>query len=123
LESSEGKIFLKKKRSLFCLVNNRNFFYFILYRTGSGKSTIALSLFRFVEPSNGKILIDGIDISSIGVGDLRSSITIIPQDPILFTGKLKRLKFYIMIIKFLYIYIKFIIYRNDSFKFGCILTL
>jgi ABC-type transport system involved in Fe-S cluster assembly fused permease/ATPase subunit len=61
----------------------------ILYRTGSGKSTIALSLFRFVEPSNGRIFIDGIDINAIGVEDLRSRITIIPQDPILFTGNYK----------------------------------
>ncbi|CAG8847868.1 406_t:CDS:2, partial [Gigaspora margarita] len=58
-------------------------------RTGSGKSTIALSLFRFVEPSDGKILVDEIDISSVGVEDLRSRITIIPQDPILFTGTIR----------------------------------
>ncbi|CAG8459975.1 16431_t:CDS:10 [Acaulospora morrowiae] len=58
-------------------------------RTGSGKSTIALSLFRFIEPSGGHISIDGIDISSIGVEDLRSRITIIPQDPILFSGTIR----------------------------------
>ncbi|CAG8467253.1 3846_t:CDS:2, partial [Scutellospora calospora] len=58
-------------------------------RTGSGKSTITLALFRFVEPSDGKILVDGIDISSVGVEDLRSRITIIPQDPILFTGTIR----------------------------------
>ncbi|CAG8799525.1 2902_t:CDS:2, partial [Racocetra persica] len=58
-------------------------------RTGSGKSTIALAMFRFVEPSDGKILVDEIDISSVGVEDLRSRITIIPQDPILFTGTIR----------------------------------
>ncbi|CAG8489136.1 4720_t:CDS:10, partial [Dentiscutata heterogama] len=58
-------------------------------RTGSGKSTIALALFRFVEPSDGRILVDELDISSVGVEDLRSRITIIPQDPILFTGTIR----------------------------------
>ncbi|CAG8551648.1 12892_t:CDS:2, partial [Racocetra fulgida] len=58
-------------------------------RTGSGKSTIALAMFRFVEPSYEKILVDEIDISSVGVEDLRSRITIIPQDPILFTGTIR----------------------------------
>ncbi|RHZ45493.1 hypothetical protein Glove_673g31 [Diversispora epigaea] len=61
----------------------------IVGRTGSGKSTIALSLFRFIEPSEGKIFIDGIDVSTIGVEDLRSRITIIPQDPMLFTGSIR----------------------------------
>jgi ABC-type multidrug transport system fused ATPase/permease subunit len=70
------------------------FTYFIpfFFRTGSGKSTLALTLFRFMEQSEGKIYIDGIDISTIGVYDIRSRITIIPQDPILFTGKILYLK-------------------------------
>ena len=52
-------------------------------RTGSGKSTLLLSLFRILEGNNGKILIDDIDISKIGLEILRNSLTIIPQEPIL----------------------------------------
>jgi ABC-type multidrug transport system fused ATPase/permease subunit len=58
-------------------------------RTGSGKSTITLCLFRILESITGKILIDDIDISKIGLDKLRSSLTIIPQDPCLFQGTLK----------------------------------
>ncbi|KAJ7121096.1 multidrug resistance-associated ABC transporter [Mycena epipterygia] len=58
-------------------------------RTGSGKSTLAMSLLRFVDPSSGKIVIDGIDISTIGTYDLRSRITFIPQDATLFSGSLR----------------------------------
>ena len=52
----------------------------VLGRTGSGKSTLALSFFRFVEPVEGRILIDGVDISKIGLTDLRSKLTIIPRE-------------------------------------------
>jgi ABC-type multidrug transport system fused ATPase/permease subunit len=52
----------------------------ILGRTGSGKSTLAMSLFRFVEPNQGRILVDDIDITTIGLTDLRSRITIIPRE-------------------------------------------
>ena len=58
-------------------------------RTGSGKSTICLCLFRLLEAYDGQILIDNIDISTIGLDLLRSSITIIPQDPCLLEGTLK----------------------------------
>ncbi|KAJ7485641.1 multidrug resistance-associated ABC transporter [Mycena latifolia] len=61
----------------------------ILGRTGSGKSTLALSFFRFVEPTEGKILVDGLDISQVGLTDLRSRITIIPQDPTILSGSLR----------------------------------
>ncbi|TFK86901.1 ATP-binding cassette transporter [Polyporus arcularius HHB13444] len=61
----------------------------VLGRTGSGKSTLALSFFRFVEPVEGRILIDGIDISKIGLTDLRSRLTIIPQDPTILSGTLR----------------------------------
>ena len=61
----------------------------IVGRTGSGKSTIALCLFRILEAKEGKIYIDGVDISQIGLKKLRSNITIIPQDPTLMEGSLK----------------------------------
>ena len=51
----------------------------VLGRTGSGKSTLALSFFRFVDPVEGRIIIDGLDISKVGLADLRSRLTIIPR--------------------------------------------
>lgn len=61
----------------------------IVGRTGSGKSTMALSFFRFLEASSGSISIDGIDISKMGIQDLRTQLTIIPQDAILFSGTIR----------------------------------
>ncbi|KAK0557581.1 hypothetical protein OC846_000369 [Tilletia horrida] len=61
----------------------------VVGRTGSGKSTLALALLRFTEFSSGSILIDGVDISTLDLDDLRSRITLIPQDPVMFKGTVR----------------------------------
>jgi ABC-type multidrug transport system fused ATPase/permease subunit len=63
----------------------------LLGRTGAGKSTLAGALFRLVENAgcSGRIILDGVDIASIGLDDLRSRISLIPQEPVLFTGSLR----------------------------------
>ncbi|XP_071968860.1 ATP-binding cassette sub-family C member 3 isoform X2 [Engystomops pustulosus] len=61
----------------------------IVGRTGAGKSSMTLCLFRILEAAEGIIKIDGINISEIGLHNLRSMLTIIPQDPVLFSGTLR----------------------------------
>ena len=61
----------------------------VVGRTGAGKSSLVLCLMRIVELETGKIVIDGVNIRDIGLEDLRSSIAIIPQEPLLFSGTVR----------------------------------
>ena len=61
----------------------------IVGRTGAGKSSMTLGLFRIVEAAGGSIEIDGQNISKLGLHDVRGRLTIIPQDPVLFSGTLR----------------------------------
>ena len=97
---SNGEIFLKEMslqykdmpepvlKQLNCYINGGEKIG-IVGRTGAGKSSILAALFRMTQPE-GTILIDKIDIKSIGLHDLRKNISIIPQDPVVFTGSLRK---------------------------------
>ncbi|XP_061170519.1 multidrug resistance-associated protein 1-like [Saccostrea echinata] len=61
----------------------------IVGRTGAGKSSVTLAMFRIIEPAGGDISIDDVPISSLGLHDLRSQITILPQDPVIFSGSIR----------------------------------
>ncbi|XP_063421679.1 multidrug resistance-associated protein 1-like [Mytilus trossulus] len=61
----------------------------IVGRTGAGKSSLAMALFRLIESAEGKIIIDGECIAEMGLHDLRQKLTILPQDPVLFSGSLR----------------------------------
>ena len=75
---------------LYCYIKINIFGFFqvgVCGRTGAGKSSLMLALFRILESAEGAIYIDDLRIDGIGLHDVRNSLTIIPQDPVLFSGR------------------------------------
>ncbi|XP_041637493.1 multidrug resistance-associated protein 4 [Cheilinus undulatus] len=83
--SSDGPVVLKSLKAMFRPQEKVG----IVGRTGAGKSSLVSALFRLAEPQ-GKIYIDGVLTSEIGLHDLRQKMSIIPQDPVLFTGSMRK---------------------------------
>ncbi|XP_061082797.1 multidrug resistance-associated protein 4 [Conger conger] len=83
--STDGPVVLKNMKAVFLPREKVG----IVGRTGAGKSSLVSALFRLAEPE-GKIFIDGVLTSEIGLHDLRQKMSIIPQDPVLFTGSMRK---------------------------------
>ena len=58
-------------------------------RTGCGKTTLMMALYRIMELAGGRLLIDGLDVATIGLADLRSRLALVPQDPVVFSGSIR----------------------------------